>query len=251
MSANSLKEKMQEFKDGKLKSVRVSGADLADAAAPEKKTGATQGTVEADVPPEASKDVFHDSHETDTMHQGMTPSFLTEKIDITEADREAFIQAIITGSRYERTFSIFGGKLSGTFRCRSIAESDGIIAWLSHCVNKRAVDARIEYMTMMRNAQLAAQVKSLRGMINEDFEELPQPYAPTRTTVTKPDKNGKDVTTVEVKDPGWLAAAEAWGSRPEALVTAVHNELKKFEKRYWTMVMDAPNQNFWSPAASI
>lgn len=244
MSAETLKEKMREFEAGKVGAVKVTGADLAaEGAAGSAGAGPTQGTVQADVPEEAKADAFSHASATADLHQGMTPSFLQDKVDITEDDREAFLKAIVTGERYERPFSLFGGKLTGTFRCRKIAESDGIIAWLSHCVNKGKADARIEYLTLMRNAMLAAQVKSLRGMVSEDFPELKEPYGPTR--VADGDKGDR------IEAPGWVAMAESWGSRPEALVTALHNELQLFEKRYWAMVMDAGNQNFWNPAASI
>ena len=244
MSAETLKEKMREFEAGKVGSVKVTDADLAaEGAAGSAGAGPTQGTVQADVPAEAKADAFSHASATADLHQGMTPSFLQDKVDITEDDREAFLKAIVTGERYERPFSLFGGKLTGTFRCRKIAESDGIIAWLSHCVNKGKADARIEYLTLMRNAMLATQVKSLRGMVSEDFPELKEPYGPTR--VADGDKGDR------IEAPGWVAMAESWGSRPEALVTALHNELQLFEKRYWAMVMDAGNQNFWNPAASI
>lgn len=246
MSAESLKEKMRDFANGSAKSVRITGADLAgESAGPDRRgesagAGGTTGTVEADVPKEAKTDVFTEADATSEMHRDMTPSFIDEKIDISEDDRAAFLQAIVTGGRYEREFSLFGGKLRGVFRCRKVQESDGIIAWLSHLVNAKRLDARIEYMTMMRNAILAAQVKSLRGLVNEDFPELVAPYGPARS----PD--GK-----EVVEPGWLGVARSWGERPEALVTAIHMELQKFEKRYWAMVMDSGNQNFWNPAPSI
>ena len=246
MSVESLKEKMREFNEGKVGSVNVTGADLAgggqsgDAQSGDAQSGPTKGTVEAPVPDEAKKDVFSDAGEAANIHRGLVASYLEDRIDITDADRDAFIQSIVTGGRYERTFSLFGGKLTGVFRCRKIAESDGIIAWVSHCVNMKKIEARIEYLTMMRNAMLAAQVKSLRGIVSEDFPELPGPYAPTRS------EDGKTLN-----EPGWVSAANAWGERPEALVTALHDELTKFEKRYWTMVVDASNQNFWNPAASI
>lgn len=241
MSAESLKEKMREFNDGKIGSVNVTGADLAGGGSGgDGEPGPTRGTVEAPVPDEAKKDVFSDAGEATSLHRGLMASYIEDKIDITDEDRDAFIQAIVTGGRYERGFSLFGGKLTGVFRCRKIAESDGIIAWVSHCVNSKKIEARIEYLTLMRNAMLAAQVKSLRGIVSEDFPELPGPYAPTRS------EDGKTLS-----EPGWVSAANAWGERPEALVTALHEELNKFEKRYWAMVVDASNQNFWNPAASI
>lgn len=253
MSAATLKEKMKEFTEGKLGTVQVTGADLAAAGRTKADaeggsgsggaSGPVTGTVEAVVPDEAKKDVFRDAAKTSTLHQGLAPTYLPEKVDITEDDRDAFLRALVTGDRYERPFSLFGGKLTGVLRCRKIAESDGIIAWVSHCVNAKKTDARMDYLTLLRNALLAAQVKSLRGLINEDFPEMAEPYGPTR--VADGDKGDRIV------DPGWAAMANSWGNRPEALVTALHNELQRFETRYWTMIVDAGNQNFWNPAASI
>lgn len=251
MSAETLKDKMRDFKEGKIGSMTVSGADLAEAAQDEHK-GAVKGTVQTPVVEEAKKDIFTEADATAALHKGMTPSFLKEEtIDITEEDRAAFLKAVMSGERYERPFSLFGGRLTGIFRCRSVAESDGIIAWLSHCVNVKKVDARIEYMTLMRNGVLAAQVKCLRGFISEDFQELPQPYAPTRVPVERKDEKGNAVHDTEIREPGWLGVAEAWAKRPDALVTAIHLELQKFERRYWTMVIKSADQNFWNPAASI
>ena len=246
MSAATLKEKMEEFKAGKVQAMQVSGADLAaaeqagDSNKEENKPVDENATVQADVPKAAKDDIFNDADATNGLHQGLLASYIEDKVDITPDDREAFLQAIVNGGRYERDFELFGGKLKGVFRCRKIAESDGIIAWLNHCINSNVLSARNDYTTLMRNALLAAQVKQLRGLVSEDFPELTGPFGPTRST------DGKEVTP-----PGWIGLADAWGERPEALVTAIHKELQKFEKRYWAMIADSANQNFWNPAASI
>lgn len=249
MSAGTLKEKMRDFEAGKVGTVRVSGDDLTDK--PSGKGEATTGTVAGEVPEEAKKGLFADAGSVSEAHSALLPSYISETIDISQEDRDAFLQALVTGERYERSFSLFGGRVTGVFRSRLIKESDGIVAWLSSLVNERKIDARVEYLTMVRNASLAAQVKCLRGSVaNEDFEELAKPYAPTRKIVDGTDKDGKATRTYETVAPGWVQAADAWGDRPEALVTALHMELQKFEKRYWTMVKESANQNFWNPAAS-
>lgn len=248
MSAETLKEKMREFEAGKVGTVSVSSADLSEN--PDGAGEATQGTVTGKVPEEAKKGLFAESDAVANAHKALLPSYIEETIDISQDDRDAFLQSLVTGDRYERSFSLFGGKLTGIFRSRLIKESDGIVAWLQHLVNTGRIDARVVYLTMVRNAALATQVKSLRGMINEDFEELAKPLAPVSHTVKTTDKDGKTVYDVKVDEPGWLKAADAWGERPEALVTAIHVELQKFEKRYWTMIKEASNQNFWHPAAS-
>ena len=236
MSVSTLKEKMRDFNAGKTGSVNVTAEDLRDSG----DSGSGETAKEAEVPASAKSDPADVSGEATDLHSHVVPSFISDEIDISEEDKQAFLQAIVTGGRYERSFSLFGGKLTGVFRCRDNRETDGIIAWLNHLVNTKKLDARIEYMTMMRDAVLAAQVKSLRGMVNEDFPELPTPYAPTRS------EDGKDV-----QEPGWLGVAAAWSKRPEALISAIHLELQKFERRYWAMIRESGNQNFWKPAASI
>lgn len=240
MSVQSLKDKMREFTEGHASSVSVGPSDLKSSDA--KSSGPVSGTVTTKVPEEARNDKFMEAGgNASSAHEALvqTTSFIDE-VKVTDDDRNAFLEAITTGGRYERQFSLFNGRLTGTFRCRSVGESDGIIAWVGHLANKGMLASNFEYTSLIRNATLAAQVKSLRGLVNEDFPELDGPLAPTRA--------GKDG---DVTPPGWIDAAAAWGHRPEALTSALHTELQKFERVYWTMVVNAADQNFWNPAASI
>lgn len=245
MSVESLKERMREFTEGRAEHVSISSADVAAAAAEDSK-GAGQepdGTVSVEIPEAAKRDgIMNSGGKAGSAHAGLvsgSASFL-DSVEVTAEDRAAFLDAIVTGGRYERSFSLFNGRLTGTFRCRSTAESDGIITWVGHLLNENKLTSNVEYMSAIRNATLAAQVKSLRGLVNEDFPELPAPLAPTRAS------DGKSVLA-----PGWIGVADSWYERPEAITTAVYAALQRFEQVYWAMVTNAANQNFWSPATSI
>lgn len=250
MSVESLKDRMRKFASGQSDSISINSADVAHAAAQEDTAGDTDGTpcqgasgtVSAEVPDAARSDgIMNAGRDVGAAHSGLVggPSYI-DKVDVTEEDRAAFLDAIVTGGRYERDFSLFNGRLTGTFRCRSTAESDGIVAWVGHLLNNNKLASNVEYMSTVRNATLAAQVKSLRGLVNEDFPELSGPLAPTRSA------DGKTVVP-----PGWVGVADSWYARPEAVTSAVYAALQRFEQVYWAMVVNAANQNFWNPAASI
>lgn len=161
--------------------------------------------------------------------------FTTEEVKLTEDERNAFLDALINGNRFERKFSLYDGRVKGRFRCRSTEESEAIAAWMNIGVRESRFKSPLEYAIAMRNALLAAGVMDLNGT---RLPELPGPLFRTQ--------NGEKVT-----EPAWLAAAQEWSKRPEPIVAAVYEELRVFERKYWTMVVHARDQNFWHPAESI
>ena len=58
--------------------------------------------------------------------------FTTEEVKLDEIDRETFLDALINGTRYERKFFLYGGKITGRMRCRSTEESEAIAAYMNH-----------------------------------------------------------------------------------------------------------------------
>jgi hypothetical protein len=79
-------------------------------------------------------------------------------------------------------------------------------------------------------------VRNLNGL------EFPILAKPLLRVVTKPGD--------EDNDPAWVDQVAVWADKDEGLVTAIFEEIKLFEIKYWTMVSNAKNQNFWKPAAS-
>lgn len=160
--------------------------------------------------------------------------FTEEEIEITPAEKNEFLASLVSGSRYEQRFSVFNGRVSGRIRCRSTEESEAISTWTNIGIREGRYKAPLDYSLALRNALLAAQVMELNGT---RFEPLSAPLYRT---------NDGDKTT----EPGWLPAAASWSGQPEAVVAAVYNELKLFERKYWTMVSHATKQDFWRPVES-
>lgn len=260
MSASmELKDKLRAVNedltvDGKpITGVTISQADFAAASeesvAPAS-AGPVVGDVKATVPKVAGEDrmlnaggdggkLSADMSKGDSGTAGEdiadTALFTKEEIIVTDAHREAFISAVLSGGRFTEEFSLFGGAVKGKFRCRSAHESEAIATRMNEGVRLARYQSALAYSVDIRNALLAAQVAELNGVA---YSELEAPLIPTST---------KGV----VADPGWLSSANAWGEKPEPLVAAVYDALRLFEKRYWTMVMHAADQNFWHPAESI
>jgi hypothetical protein len=166
--------------------------------------------------------------------EGSTTSAIAEPVVITDSDREAFLEAMVSGNRFMLPFELFNGKVKGRFRSRTQIETNASISYLSYeCRNEKIVTG-IEYSNRLRNMLLAAQVMELNEV---GFVEL---KAPLLRTV-----NGKDVV-----EPGWLDQLTYWENQNDGLVNAIYKELQIFERKYWVMVDNAKDQNFWNPAES-
>ncbi len=158
-----------------------------------------------------------------------------EVVTITDGDRQSFLDALISGERYHRPFSLFGGKVQGILRCRSAQESEAIANWISSNLNAQKYGTAMAYAVDLRNALMAAQVQRLNGT---EFVEFNKPLFRTQDGAT---------TT----PPGWIVQAERWGLQPEAILGGLYEELRTFERKYWTMIENAANQDFWVPVGSI
>lgn len=214
---------------------------------------ATEGDVKATVPLAANDDTLLNRAEGsvgqklgadvvgktgDQATGNLTPSpddlFTTEEVVLTEDERNTFLDALVSGTRYERRFSLYDGRVKGRLRNRSTEESEAIAAWMNHGVRESKYKSALEYALVMRNALLASQVMELNGV---RYPELPTPLFRTQTG----DK---------IEDPAWPKVADTWSKQPEPVVAAVYEELRTFERKYWTMVVHARDQNFWHPAES-
>ncbi len=160
--------------------------------------------------------------------------FTDEDVEISQAEKDDFLAALVSGGRYEQKFSVYNGRIRGRLRCRSTDESEAIAAWVNTGIRDNRFATPLDYSIAVRNALLAAQVMELNGT---RYTELTEPLYRT--------SSGDDTT-----DPGWVAAADAWSKQPEPVVSAVYNELKLFERKYWTMIAHATKQDFWRPVES-
>lgn len=206
-------------------------AQVPKVAAADPLVGSAAGAVGAEV----AKDL---SGVGSTASGNLTPSpdelFTDEEVTLTEDERGAFLDTLVQGTRYERKFSLFDGRIKGRLRCRSTEESQAIAEWMNAGIREGRFKDPLAYAVEMRNILMAAQVMELNGT---RYPELAQPLYRTQ--------KGEDIT-----QPGWLEQARVWSKQPEPVVAAVYEELRLFERKYWTMVVHAKDQNFWRPAGS-
>ncbi len=247
-----LSQKLQKQLDGG--GVSVGSGDVANFGGKDKPSGPIIGPVEAPTPPLERRDPAMEAAQgaqgaeqiqkeaeagqtTQDALKAMTAGDDTSygTVTLTQAEREAFVEALISGERYERSFSLYGGKLSGVFRARSQAETIAVIRYLNQQRRNGTISDMLEYATCLRNILLAAQVKIMNG---DEYLILQDPLH----SVVK----GVD----DVTEPGWLSQVEVWAKRQEGLNAALYNELRRFEQKYWAMVDGAEDQNFLNPEGS-
>lgn len=159
-----------------------------------------------------------------------------EPAEITRADKEAFMDCLVDDSRFERSFSLFGGRVKGVFRSRTTAESLAIISEVNRAYSVVKNAMTTEFAATLRHANLAMQVAELDGVVYPIFEE--------------PLKSQYDVDTDDVTEPKWWKLVNKYNNMPEGKEQALYTALLEFERVYWTMVKHAGDQNFWNPEDS-
>lgn len=160
-------------------------------------------------------------------------AYTEEELEIRPDEKDAFVESLLTGSRHYQTYTIFGGRIKVTIRSRTIAETQAMYAYMRHTLTKDAsglatLEGDMSYLL------LAAQIDELNGT---KYPEMQEP-------LTFIEKDGKEY------EPGWLGCLNTWKAKPEGLTNALINRVQLFEYKYWTMVSEASNRNFWTPETS-
>lgn len=164
---------------------------------------------------------------------------LEEPIEITPDDKRRFLESVITGTRFVRPFSIFGGKVVGKIRSRTARESHALMSELRRQYLAGEIAGDIDYGDRQRWAALRFQLQEVNG------EEYPTPQEPL--LAQKGTAGEGDQAKPTVKPPKWVEEAVVLFSKneSEAFVAAVYREVNKFEKIYWALVEHASDQAFW------
>jgi hypothetical protein len=250
---DKLKAKLEEQKT--TGAISLSSSDVAGFEPKDKSYKPVAGDVTAPVPPEATQDSMinggqkgdpgkgvADTVEANSKYEEATHDLVNDgsantmlpTVTVTEQERALFVDSMITGKRFVLPFSLFGGKIHGKFRARSQRESQAIISRLSYETEQKQIVSALDYSTRLRNMLMATQIEELR---NTKYLELKEPLMRIQ--------GGDSVT-----EPGWLAQVALWEKEHEGMVSALYAELQIFERKYWLMVANAPDQNFWLPAKS-
>ena len=165
----------------------------------------------------------------------------TRVVSVTDAEKSAFVDSVVSGGRYFSEERLLGGRLVVRFRSRSAAESEAIDSFLRKRVAMGLVRSNQEYADAMRFCVLAAGVDELNG---EKFKTLSEAGGGT----------GVGMFYTESKDgleePRWMWLYDLWRGKPESIVAIVIESYFDFEAKYWLMISRSGDENFWSPGES-
>ena len=217
----------------------IGSTDVAEFSMPKDIKKEVTGSITTPLTEKAANDPIMKAADDEGAAKGLieetsASSTVAEPVVIDDADREAFLTALVSGNRFELPFSLFNGKIAGKFRSRLQAETNATISYISHECRKERIITGIEYTNRLRNMLLATQVAELNGTA---FLPLKAPLLRTM--------DGEKVI-----EPGWLDQVTYWEKQNDGLVNALYRELQIFERKYWVMVENAKDQNFWNPAGS-
>jgi hypothetical protein len=233
---------------------KISSADVAEFATGESPKGADPAKLSESttvpLPMEADDRIARvgaESAPTAVINQVMgSPSPVKEpekEITITPAEKEHFLSAIIGNKRFELPFSLFGGSIKGILRSRTNEESRATVVETRRRYELGEITTMAEYGYRFRNALLRFQLKELNGVVRDPV---------VGDLLAKMNVVGeKGNEREEVTPPPWSIEAEVmFRGMEDGLVVAIHEEIRKFEAKYWTMVNHATDQNFWQTEGS-
>lgn len=161
-------------------------------------------------------------------------------VEISQEEKDAFLDSVVSGSRYTGKGILFGGRVRVAFRSRSSAESEAIDSFLRYRGSHNIIQNGVAYADALRFCILAAGVESLN---DSKFPTLTDASNGIDGLFYREEKEG-------TKDPEWLWLFNKWRSMPESVVAAVLEEYFSFEAKYWKMIERAGDENFWSPGGS-
>lgn len=151
-------------------------------------------------------------------------------VTITAEDKVAFLDSVVSNSRFEKKYKLFGGKISLRVRSLTADESQAIAAWaLRHSADNPGDQMAGRFLKHV----LAAQIASFNGV------EMPPMAEPLYETL---DKDGKTVSPV-----GWLNQGDFWDRQGFGVVQAVRGCVNSFDRLYAALCSRAEDENFWNP----
>lgn len=161
-------------------------------------------------------------------------------VTVTDREKKEFFDSVISGSRYKASATLFNGGLKVVFRSRSAIESEAIDSFIRKRVALGKIQSNQEYADTMRFAVLAAGVEELNG---EKFPTLTEAGETNIGMFYSETKTGLD-------EPKWLWLYDKWRARAESVVAVVVEAYFAFEAKYWLMIGNADNENFWKTGES-
>ena len=161
-------------------------------------------------------------------------------VEVTKAEKDAFLSSVVSGERYREDVSLVGGALRVSFRSRSSLESEAIDAFLRRKVVSKEIESSVEFSEAMKFCILAACVESVNGVKNPTLTEAAEGKD---GLFYKADKDG-------INPPKWLWLYEQWREKPEFFAAAIIEAYFEFEAKYWVMIKSAKDENFWKAGGS-
>jgi hypothetical protein len=208
-------------------------AAVAKSAQSEPESGGMVGKS-VDVVDHVSSDSDLKSALIDKMKELDSMSSKDRTVKIEQKHKDAFLDCIVSGERYMEEFSLFGGKIRVKVRCRSSEETDAIEAYARREISAGRITLNSEYATLMRKLLLAAQIEEVNG-VKYDTLKKPLFYIETKDGLTP---------------PAWSDQIDLWASKPDYLVASLFECIIGFEARYWGMIRESKNENFWKSGES-
>lgn len=232
--ANFTKENIADQKETKPKTASIDKDSIIEASDPGKFDDLNSLAKEEHIKDAIDKASIGPTNSIDISKE--FPNANKVKVNILASDKDAFINAAITGERMRLKFNLCNSNIVITVRNRTLPETQAIINRLRAEMLDKSILTNLDYSIRLRSMLMAAQIESFNGT---DYPELAELTPLNRTK-----------TADGFEEPGWLKFVDHWANMQEGLHGMIWNTIWEFETKYWAMVEDSKNQDFWLPEVS-
>ena len=165
----------------------------------------------------------------------VVPAEKRKTVVITPEEKDAFIDALVHNKRFSLPFSFYGGRLRIVVRSRTVRESQAIIAAERADMDAKRIVTQMDYTMRLRAMLMTMQIAEFNEVIQLSPEDPLLPTVQADGSITQ---------------PAWTNRIDFWLEQGEAMMTTLWQAIEEFETKYWRMVEDSRDSNFWNPAAS-
>lgn len=152
------------------------------------------------------------------------------QVTITPEDKVSFLDAIMSNTRFTKSYSLYGGRVKIRLRSLTLDETNALSAFL---FKQSVKDATWHLSGRGRRYALAAQVEMFNDV------ELAPLEAPLFETLAEDGKT--------TKPPAWVDRDKFWDNKDVGVVDAILKCMLDFDTRYSILTKKAQDENFWNP----
>ena len=170
---------------------------------------------------------------------------IQDDVEVTESDKQEFLQAILGHQTFVRTYPLFNGRLRVSFRTLATREVDAIYNQVYAEYQRNEFSSELDFMERVNRLRLFLQLQALQS---EQTYELPDGFTPQ----TNPGASAHWKFPENTQEPLKLVEDYVFNNllTTEVLDRLARRTLARFNRLVGKLEDTVDNSDFWGPTGS-